>query len=89
MRYRAPLALETVREMAMWNRKTSDVYSLTRDVLQDAVVELAQHSEDVFNTELPNFERARKIITKRAPCYFGTYNEYQNVEFAKYCVLDN
>jgi hypothetical protein len=89
MRYRAPLALETVREMAMWNRKTSDVYSLTRDVLQDAVVELAQHSEDVFNAELPNFERARKIITKRAPCYFGTYNEYQNVEFAKYCVLDN
>nr|WPR17488.1 MAG: non-structural polyprotein [Pseudoscorpian dicistrovirus 3] len=35
-RFRAPLALETIREMPMWNRKTIDKWQLTSDVLKEA-----------------------------------------------------
>jgi len=76
-RYRAPLALETIREMAMWNHGTVDQYELTASILQDAVHELAQHDEKVFNTELPAFEKAAQIVRERFPVYFDTYQQYQ------------
>lgn len=84
MRYRAPLALDVIREMAMWNRKTVDPYILTADVLQEAVHELAQWDESTFNRELPSLERAREILAEFTPCAFETYRQYQEVEYARY-----
>jgi len=83
-RFRAPLSLETIREMAMWNRKTIDQYQLTADVLQEAVHELSLHKKEVFDRELPNFERARVIVSKNTPCFFQTYEEYGRIENVLY-----
>lgn len=80
-RFRAPLSLSTIKEMAMWNHGTVDQYPLTASILQDAVRELAQHSEDVFNQHLPDFERAALVVRKRAPVNFKTYFQYQFEEY--------
>jgi len=82
-RYRAPLALATVREMPMWNHGSVDQYVLTATILQDAVRELAQHDESVFDVELPAFKRAAEVIRKRVPVFFKTYQQYQIEEAIK------
>lgn len=79
-RYRAPLAMETIKEMAMWNHGTVDEYELCASVLEDAVHELAQHDEVTFRTELPLFEKAARIVGERFPVYFDTYEGYQERE---------
>jgi len=79
-RYRAPLAMETIKEMAMWNHGTIDSYELTASILEDAVRELAQHDKKTFETELPIFEKAARIIGERYPVYFETYEGYQEIE---------
>jgi hypothetical protein len=82
-RYRAPLSLVTIREMAMWNNGTVDQYIVTANVLETAVRELAQHSEEVFNRELPDFERAAAVLRLRTPVMFKTYRQYQFDEVQK------
>lgn len=82
-RYRAPLALSTIREMAMWNHGTVDQYPLTATILEDAVRELAQHDESTFRQEFPAFERAADVIRKRTRVSFKTYKQYQLEEAIK------
>jgi hypothetical protein len=82
-RYRAPLALATIREMAMWVHGTVDVYENCATTLESAVMELAQHSRDVFNRELPAFKKAQTILQERQPVYFKTYDQYQLEEMLK------
>jgi hypothetical protein len=82
-RYRAPLSLVIIREMAMWNNGTVDQYIVTANVLETAVRELAQHSEEVFNRELPDFERAAAVLRLRTPVMFKTYRQYQFDEVQK------
>jgi len=84
-RFRAPLALETIREMAMWNKGTIDPFDLTAEVLCNAVVELAQHDRETFDRELPAFEKARRILSERVSVNFETYDDYQRIEAVKYC----
>jgi len=83
-RYRAPLALETLREMPMWVRGDRDIDILTATTLEEAVHELAQHDRQTFDRELPAFERARKIICDRTPCTFKTYDAYQRIEYNRW-----
>jgi len=82
-RWRAPLALETIREMPMWIHGKVDTYELTASNLEQAVRELAQHPKEVFDRELPPFEVARKVVSKKYPVYFLTYEAYQLDEFNK------
>lgn len=80
-RYRAPLALETIREMAMWNHGTLDSYELTASILQDAVHELAQHDLETFNREIGAFERAAEIVRRKHSVFFESYQDYQVLEY--------
>lgn len=82
-RYRAPLALATILEMAMWNHGTVDQYPITATILQDAVRELAQHDEQTFQQHLPKFEHAAEVVRAKTPVYFKTYKQYQIEEAVK------
>jgi len=88
-RYRAPLSLDTIREMPMWVRSRVDVYELTATTLEEAVHELAQHGRDVFERELPRFEEARRIIGKRVNCTFLSYDAYQQLETVRWCATQS
>jgi hypothetical protein len=83
-RYRAPLSLDTIREMPMWVRSKTDLWQLTSTTLCEAVHELAQHDKQVYDSELPAFERARKIVAEKVPCTFLTFNDYQFIEYNRY-----
>lgn len=82
-RYRAPLSLATIKEMAMWNHSTIDQYPQTASVLQDAVRELAQHDEHVFNLEFPAFQKAATLLEPKAKALYKPYSTYQNEEYTK------
>jgi hypothetical protein len=81
-RYRCPLSMDTILEMAMWMHGTKNVKEMVGDTLAEAVYELSQHDEATFNEYFPRFQEAQKII----PVAFCTYNEYQEVELYRYCV---
>lgn len=81
-RYRCPLALETILEMAMWMHGTKNVEEITRDTLKEAVYELSHHEEKVFNEHFPKFEYAATIV----PTSLSTYSEYQEQEYYRYVV---
>jgi len=84
-RYRAPLDINTIREMPCWNKTKGDQYTLTADVLEDAVYELAQHSREVFDKEILQFEVARKIVAARVPNFsLATYDEIDFVDAHRY-----
>jgi hypothetical protein len=85
-RWRAPLSLDTIREMPMWVRSRVDLYELTATTLEEAVHELAQHEREVFERELPRFEKARRIIAQRVACTFLSYDAYQEQEVARWCM---
>jgi hypothetical protein len=76
-RYRAPLALDTIREMAMWVHGTVDTYELTADTLREAVFELAQHDRQTYERELPPFEAGAKLLRTKTPCALERYEDYQ------------
>ena len=67
----------------MWVKGTKGMYSLTAETLEEAVHELAQHEEYVFEYCLPLFKEAREIVRRYASCSFSTYSEYQEVELAR------
>jgi hypothetical protein len=77
-RYWAPLALETIREMAMWVHGRVDVHALTADTLQEAVHELAMHDSKTFHKEVPVFAQAARRLD--VPTYVNTYDYYRQVE---------
>lgn len=79
-RYRAPLSLDTILEMAMWIKGDVNVEELTKQTLEDAVHELAQHDEATFDQHIIKFNKARKIV----PAIFLTYSEYQEVEYHRH-----
>lgn len=83
VRWRCPHSLEVILEMAMWVKRGRSVHELTAEVLEEAVHELAQHREDVFDLHMPKFEEARRIVREKYPCNFATYSEYQEVELAR------
>jgi len=85
-RYRAPLSLDTIREMPMWVKRNKNHWELTAETLQDAMLELAQHSRAVFDAEKPPFEKARQYVNVRFPCVFDSFDQYQEVEYVKYCM---
>lgn len=82
-RWRCPHSMDVILEMAMWVKRGANVYQLTADVLEEAMHELAQHPEEVFNHYLPVFMEARKKIISRWPCTFLTYDEYAEVDMAR------
>ena len=82
-RYVAPLALETVLEMANWVHGDVDHYELASLTLNDAMMELAIHPREVFDKYFPLFEQARRIVNEESPCVFSTYREYNEVQAQK------
>ena len=82
-RWRAPLNINTIREMPCWNKTKGDQYSLTADVLQDAFEELCAHDRQTFDEVFPMFEQARIRIYGIAPMRFTTYEAQNLVELAK------
>nr|WKV33975.1 MAG: RNA-dependent RNA polymerase [Riboviria sp.] len=84
-RYRAPLSLTTIKEMAMWVRGTVDVHQLTCSTLEDAVHELAQHDRETFETELPKFKLAQQKLAPRVLAKIHDYDHYQEMEHLKWC----
>ncbi|UCR92472.1 MAG: polyprotein [Varroa dicistrovirus 1] len=84
-RFRAPLALDTIREMPCWNKtRTADQYELTALVLSDAVYELSHHPRDVFDIEMIKMENARKRISRFTPLTFDTYETLNEQDYIKY-----
>jgi len=79
-RYRCPLSIDTILEMAMWNHGTKNIVEITGDTLQEAVYELSHHSEETFDEHMPRFKKAQKII----PVPLAMYDEYQETEYFKY-----
>lgn len=80
--YRAPLALATILEMAMWVSK-GDKWALTADTLEQAVEELAHHAQTVFQEWIPKFKQAQDKILPHHPCTLNTYEEYQQLFTAR------
>jgi hypothetical protein len=80
-RYRAPLALSTILEMAMWNHGSIDQHELTATVMENAVMELAQHDRQTFDEHFGKFERCSQVLRVK-PMYL-TYNGYQLQEALK------
>lgn len=80
-RYRAPLALSTILEMAMWNHGSVDQHELTATVMENAVMELAQHDRRTFDEHFGKFERCSRVLRIK-PMYL-TYNGYQLQEALK------
>lgn len=85
-RFRAPLSLDTIKDMAMWVKRDRDHWQLTAETLEEAMLELAQHERKVFDAERAKFDEARGMVAVRTPCIFNTYDLYQEVEFNKYCM---
>jgi hypothetical protein len=83
VRFRAPLSLVTIREMAMWVHGTTDVHQLTAITLAEAVHELAQHDRATFDREFPAFEKAQFLL--RAKTEIHTYDYYQKIESLRWC----
>jgi len=85
-RFRAPLALKVILEMAQWVKGAEDEQSLTADTLKTAVYELSQHDQETFDKYMPKFEKA--ALKLNVPVVFETYQFYQDLEAAKYCNTD-
>lgn len=58
--YYSPLALDTILEMVLWNRSSIDSFTLTRDIVRDAIFELSQHPSDVYDEYSVKIFRACK-----------------------------
>lgn len=75
-RYLAPLSLDTVLEMACWNKtKSNDQAILTALTLIDAVYELAQHGPNVWKTYIGGFKKASREIADKVTVVFPTFEE--------------
>ena len=81
-RYRAPLSLETIDEMAMWVGK-GDKWVLTAETLEQAVEELSEHGRPVFESRINVFKTAQAIVQQYTPCVLNTYEEYQQTHLAR------
>lgn len=75
-RYKAPLEISVVQEMASWVRGKRDVWKLTAEVLEQAMEELSLHEERVFDECRSVFECARRRVSVREECKFLTYRAY-------------
>lgn len=86
-RYRAPLDINTIREMPCWNKQKGDKYALTAEVLEDAVYELAQHPRAVFDKEIVQMENARRIVAQRVPTLsLPTFEEVDFIDTCRYTI---
>jgi hypothetical protein len=82
-RWRCPHSLDVILEMPMWVKKGANVYSLTAEVLEEAVHELAQHEKSVWDQYIGRFLEARKLLLPKANAKLLTFDEYQEVERAR------
>nr|QJI53766.1 MAG: nonstructural polyprotein [Weivirus-like virus sp.] len=82
-RWRCPHSMDTILEMAMWVKRGANVYELTAEVLEEAVHELAQHTEAVFDSVMPLFWSARKKVIPYWDCTFLSYAEYAEIDMAR------
>lgn len=83
-RYRAPLSLDTILEMACWNKtKSNDQWVLTSLVLKDAVAELGQHPRDVWDAHIGDFRAAAREIAPFVRVTLPLYDDLQLAEYYK------
>jgi hypothetical protein len=85
-RYRAPLSLDTILEMARWVKGKKNHWTLTQETLQEALYEAAEHERCVFEDVARKLEPARRLVNKHLPCPASTYDAYQESQYLKYCV---
>jgi len=85
-RYRAPLSLDTILEMARWVKGKKNHWTLAQETLQEALYEAAEHERSVFEDVVRKLEPARRLVNKRLPCPASTYDAYQESQLWKYCV---
>jgi len=85
-RYRAPLSLETITEMARWVKGKKNHWTLTHETLQEALYEAAEHERCVFEDVARKLEPARRLVNRHLPCPASTYDAYQESQYWKYCV---
>lgn len=83
-RYRAPLAEETILEMAMWTKGNNDQWTICAQTLEIAAYEAAQFEKQEFQRLISLLEPARSIVNERVRVNFLTFEEYQEGEWVKY-----
>jgi len=86
-RWKAPLSLDTVLEMAQWVRGKEDHHSVCAQTLEMAVYELAQHTRTTFNKYIGWFELAAKVLQGSAKVVYETYDTYQKMDCTKYFLV--
>lgn len=82
-RFRCPLSLDTILEMAQWVRGRLNVNLLTSDTLCEAMYELSHHDKATFDSLSPLFLSAARTLPVAVPLL--TYEEYQEVDWYKHC----
>ena len=60
----SPLDLSVILEMSMWVKSSKNIPELTSETLGDAVMELGQHGEEIYNAYRPKFVEAAAIVAK-------------------------
>nr|ULF99780.1 MAG: hypothetical protein 1 [Dicistroviridae sp.] len=82
-RWRCPHSLDVILEMPMWVKRSANTYTLTAEVLEEAVHELAQHPKQVWDEYIDRFQEARKALLPKATAHILSYDEYQEIEMAR------
>lgn len=86
MRFRAPLALDTILEMARWVKGSRNHWHLTAETLQEAMMEAAEHDRDVYLGVEKQLRRAIRETSRHVSCPVNSYSGYQEAQYFKYCV---
>lgn len=83
-RWKAPLSLDTVLEMAQWSRGKEDPHLVCGQTLEIASYELAQHTRATFDEWMPHLRGASLLLNSNARPKFETYDIYQQMDCEKY-----
>lgn len=86
-RFRAPLSLDTITEMARWVKGPKNHWELTAQTLSEALMELAEHDGCTFVHTRKKFGPAiRKLQSKGHDVYDNTYMGFQREAYMRYCM---
>jgi hypothetical protein len=76
-RFRAPLTLDTITEMARWVKGKRNSWQLTAETLEAALMESAEHDRETYMRVADGLKDAMRRTQVRVPVVFDTFHERQ------------
>lgn len=82
-RFRAPLTLDTITEMARWVKGKRNHWQLTAETLEAALMESAEHDRETFLRVSKGLATAIRRTQVRTPLVLSSFREYQEKALQK------